>query len=642
VPITPAARKLILERLATNPARKKLLKKVGPEMEEILQTPGLRRAYLFGSIASNKPKPSDVDLLLRFKNPDAYQEALETAPAFLRRQLRGRPMGEDLHLFGASTLDLFKDMRKEGVKKYGSKHKWIRVLGAAGVIGAGTTIPLEEAEAVPRAKLYKQLLTSIIRTGKEDLPRTIRASKKAGIDTVDKRILSAEEIIKHTKHLKQELRGLPQEYFEGVNELRALTFEEVINNPRLMFAFGAADVKKGVIAVDPYNILDTAGVITHEILHTVFPSASEATIRSLTSQQLKNIGLVASNTKLRNMGIAAGLLSAKTIVSPEEAEAGVPKIKPETVKQLFGEVSSASKRLTGQTVRDKVVKEVRKGKGKGKGWRYIVFDDGTYMPLTKSQLQSHMAAKGQHKYVEKFRSASTEEKTRMLIKSLDQRFEQADKSRLSKSAIDNNLQGYIKKASEVDIDVSPDSVIIEYKGRRFSIPKAYAEILEGATKGRVRTIKKKPPKYDFGGAEYPEEGFTVVDIMPEKKFRVWEEEMEGEWERIANYIQQDIRKPFQLEPASEINLGAVLRYAGSKSGFTKGQEVPYKQLEKIANNIDRNLVPGGEVTIRDNWELIAPIIKHLKGRFEVIKKDMITPADGDLPAEWYVILKKAK
>ena len=86
--------------------------------------------------------------------------------------------------------------------------------------------------------------------------------------------------------------------------------------------------------------------------------------------------------------------------------------------------------------------------------------------------------------------------------------------------------------------------------------------------------------YDFGGAEGPfDDDTTVVDIVSAENFSA---------EGYPNpYIQADLNNPISLPPVTTINLTQTAKYV--------------QNLPVLASNIQKALIPGGSVTIGDNY-----------------------------------------
>jgi len=142
--IAVGARKKIFQKLLTSPVRRKLYKRAAPYVEELAEHPATRRAYMFGSFATKKRAPSDVDLVVR------VGDAKRTPSTLLRK---GKEYGVDTTPTGSFSSVGTRGLREYGKKKYGPKSKWIRVIGAAGA--AGGLAMAEEAEASPAGVFTK-------------------------------------------------------------------------------------------------------------------------------------------------------------------------------------------------------------------------------------------------------------------------------------------------------------------------------------------------------------------------------------------------------------------------------------------------------------------------------------------------------
>ena len=175
------ARKEVIEKLLTSPARKDLFEKVSPALEELVERPDVRRAYLFGSVTTPKEKPSDVDLLLRM---DKSYFDKDTGAFGTEHGVSSRNALSKLHAITESRLglsgeqrnflkknfkdnipdvsdervdelleghDQVRDILKRGKEKYGPDYKFVRIAGLTGAAtGAGLLASGDsEAEASP-------------------------------------------------------------------------------------------------------------------------------------------------------------------------------------------------------------------------------------------------------------------------------------------------------------------------------------------------------------------------------------------------------------------------------------------------------------------------------------------------------------
>lgn len=175
--LSPEVRKAILERVfGSTPERQKLLTPLARDVIEDLATdPNTRRMYLFGSSASDKPNPGDIDLLIRprdyeqanyFKDEVAHQVPVryiaspkaskERIDELTRIMKENHPNWTDdiarsqAEAFANQTASSGRDFMKVGRKRYGKDYKWIRLAGAGGAGAvAGEQWLTSEAEAAP-------------------------------------------------------------------------------------------------------------------------------------------------------------------------------------------------------------------------------------------------------------------------------------------------------------------------------------------------------------------------------------------------------------------------------------------------------------------------------------------------------------
>jgi hypothetical protein len=133
-PASGIFKKKILSDLATTPERQTLWKEVVTTLTDFLlnKKTSPKEAYLFGSYPTPKPSPSDIDIFAMYPEGSrkirAATERLATAPDKLNITI-----GE-INPFDTTEYEL----RKEGIKRYGDKAAWIRILGLLGALGIGS------------------------------------------------------------------------------------------------------------------------------------------------------------------------------------------------------------------------------------------------------------------------------------------------------------------------------------------------------------------------------------------------------------------------------------------------------------------------------------------------------------------------
>jgi len=208
--LSPEVRKKIIEKLLTTPKRKALMKEAGPAIEEIVQHPSVRRAYIGGSFASKKLNPSDVDLIVRHAEEYGTKEGEDFFTKFqpyLADPIVGgggkssthiaESWPEDLRSEGLINFRLsgMKGEMAEARKRYGKDYKWTRIAGLTGALAGGSmaasTLEPEEAEAgtIGKAfKLGKEVFKGVSRTaeglsGTKFLGKEIKTVMKGRGDT---------------------------------------------------------------------------------------------------------------------------------------------------------------------------------------------------------------------------------------------------------------------------------------------------------------------------------------------------------------------------------------------------------------------------------------------------------------------------
>ncbi|MEM4722130.1 MAG: hypothetical protein QXT73_08740, partial [Candidatus Methanomethylicaceae archaeon] len=211
----------------------------------------------------------------------------------------------------------------------------------------------------------------------------------------------------------------------------------------------------------------------------------------------------------------AALLEAEEseAVRPPSFKPLQPKALTETVKKAIkeGTESSAASGLIGKELFGKKVTGVYKGKA---DWRYIVFNDGTYVTVDKKQLWRLMGELGRQKYGEAFEKGllptpARKEEARFVLEDLlkqygkeltpEQQKEVVAKllQRLRESAawkaLDREVAGreYVPKKPFIDewekrwsetavkFGLKPETMVeVKYLGKRYVLMKKYAELLQ--------------------------------------------------------------------------------------------------------------------------------------------------------------------
>ena len=178
--------------------------------------------------------------------------------------------------------------------------------------------------------------------------------------------------------------------------------------------------------------------------------------------------------RIYGIGAALGLGGA---IMPDEANAfPIGKIVKDMTKIALKEPSSAASNLIGKVMQGKVIKAVQKGKG---DWRYLLFEDGSGLPVTKDFLESVSRAQGTKDYMAKFRAAGDAEKLEMAKKSLNRHL--AKTTGLStKRLTEAYSTKHMERLDRLGLEglEKPNLVGVWSSGRYVKMPKEYADLLE--------------------------------------------------------------------------------------------------------------------------------------------------------------------
>ncbi len=97
-------------------------------------------------------------------------------------------------------------------------------------------------------------------------------------------------------------------------------------------------------------------------------------------------------------------------------------------------------------------------------------------------------AKGTLKYTERFKGLpDTESKTLQAVKSLQMHKQKSQP--YTRQTHRMLVQDYLTKADDLETTLPPNTVFVEHGGQMFSMPRIYAEHLEGL--GKVKILKSK-------------------------------------------------------------------------------------------------------------------------------------------------------
>ncbi len=180
----------------------------------------------------------------------------------------------------------------------------------------------------------------------------------------------------------------------------------------------------------------------------------------------------------------------------ENAEAA-PKLKPGEIKKGAEGIlkkylvpSSGEEQIleTGFTIQGRNVQAVRKGPGK---WRFLVFEDGTYMTVDKDHLHSLTADTGAREYTNFMKNRPEKVQHFQANKSLQQRYTKAQMSEFTPDEIKGNLNRYISNVEQITPETLPGQrkVLVQYKGKTMQIPREYAEKLVENNTPKFKILK---------------------------------------------------------------------------------------------------------------------------------------------------------
>jgi hypothetical protein len=209
--------------------------------------------------------------------------------------------------------------------------------------------------------------------------------------------------------------------------------------------------------------------------------------------------------RIIGLGATTGAgLAAMGILGEDEAEAlPIGKLVKGGVKmaeKVAGkEVSSASASLVGKVVKGKVIKAITKG---AQDWRYLVFEDGSFLPVTKDVVTDLARGFGTEGKMKTFENLAPDDQLTQAFKSLQYHLSRQPKYNIgprSPRYIREWHEDYLKNMRELAPEAEVDTVFVEYfdpKTKRqeyFQMPRPYAEVLEriGVVKIRKGRAEKK-------------------------------------------------------------------------------------------------------------------------------------------------------
>jgi hypothetical protein len=212
-----------------------------------------------------------------------------------------------------------------------------------------------------------------------------------------------------------------------------------------------------------------------------------------------------------------GLLekTEELVPRPDYRFANKARMMNDIAEGKMGVESSASKFLKGMDLMGKTVSEVRKGNG---NWRYIVFEDGTYLPIDKKYIASLSSSEGEKLYGTMFEMSNAGDQRLMLGRSQALRKAERLPSQTLKEALETR-----KNLLEDLGEEAPKRVTTLFKGNWKDIPEAYqrgvmkyGEQPRGAPERLVPSKEKDIRIKDFLGSKIKEPTPKATKEAPTK------------------------------------------------------------------------------------------------------------------------------
>jgi hypothetical protein len=178
--------------------------------------------------------------------------------------------------------------------------------------------------------------------------------------------------------------------------------------------------------------------------------------------------------------------SLLNVIGPSEAEASpIGKVFKSVARPLLkkGTKSSTVKELVGQPFKGETIKNIVKGRG---DWRYILTEEGNTHPVTKDVLHDMERALGTTLKMVEFSGKEVESQLVQAYKSLA--YHEARMNPFAtRKAVEDHFKYYSKNIAAGKQDM-PDTCLILYNEKSFTMPTEYATILE--KEGAIKILKK--------------------------------------------------------------------------------------------------------------------------------------------------------
>lgn len=418
-----------------------------------------------------------------------------------------------------------EDFAKVGAKRYGDDHKWIRLVGIPAAVSLGLMTE-EEAEAAFKpveiakatAKLLKQNVQTINPGGFLELPSR-DAKRLAGVTESMLKIPQKEYSRITGVHVQPEIvipghastKGVyvPQnaipwrpstsnKVFLSAMKVDKLTFPHEIAHGRQYNRPGTIrflddlqqHVKKWI--KDPWEqywsdpkevhargvaeaVGQVEGPLTQSIYDEIYNNELHKAIQ-YTEKWLQHLDPTFKARFLKNIAIGGAVMTALSLGPDDEAEA-MPRGVYQAIdygQQLWRKTRDVSK-LIGRTLAPgKVIDDVVVT---GENERRIRFTDGTESIIDKKDLAQLYRSLGTRDYeaINAIDKDPVSQMTRAL-KSLS--FHEARYKQVPENQALQYVDDYLRNLSEMGQHISPDLVFVQRGDKVFTMPRAYAELLE--------------------------------------------------------------------------------------------------------------------------------------------------------------------
>jgi len=159
------------------------------------------------------------------------------------------------------------------------------------------------------------------------------------------------------------------------------------------------------------------------------------------------------------------------------------KVGAKALKYAKSPISKAAKELVGEEVGGRIIKSVTRGVG---DWRYLVFEDGSAMPVKRMILNDLIRNKTTVSQVAEFTAKESEGQLAQAYKSLE-----FHKSRVYGGHTRQSMELFHKSYTDnlkALGKTPPDLSMVSHAGKNFIMPSEYANLLE--KEGTLKVVKR--------------------------------------------------------------------------------------------------------------------------------------------------------